>query len=398
MSQQQQSGGSRIYLSSPHMSGKEQAYIDEAFRSNWIAPLGPHINAFEQELASYVGSRGATAVSSGTAAIHLALQLLGVGEGDQVICPSFTFIATANPIVYLGAKPLFVDSEPDTWNMSPVALERALRHASAAGRLPKAVIVVHLYGGMANMERIMEICDRYGVPVVEDAAESLGSTYRGRQSGTLGHFGIYSFNGNKIITTSGGGMLVSDHTDALERAKFLATQARDAAVHYQHSVMGYNYRMSNVLAGIGRAQLEVLDQRVQARREVYRRYEEALGKYEAIAFMPEPEGTCGNRWLTALTIKHPGAEAIIAGLLDALGEANIEARPLWKPLHLQPLFRGTTFYGHYEQGSSVCEELFRTGICLPSGSNMSPEEQDRVIAVIEDATRGLRSASTEAAS
>lgn len=398
MVQQSKGEQSRIYLSPPHMSGKEQDYIDEAFRTNWIAPIGPHINAFEKQLAEYVGARGAAAVSSGTAAIHLALQLLGVGEGDQVICPSFTFVATANPIRYLGAEPIFVDSEPDTWNLSPSALERALKDAVAAGKKPKAVIVVHLYGGMANMDEVMDVCGRYHVPIIEDAAESLGSTYRGRQSGTFGAFGIYSFNGNKIITTSGGGMLVSDNTEALERAKFLATQARDAAIHYQHSVQGYNYRMSNVLAGIGRAQLDVLDERVEARREVYRRYEEALGDHPAVQFMPEPEGTRSNRWLTAMTIRHAGAEAMVADLLDALSEANIEARPLWKPLHLQPLFKGTAFYSHSEQGVSVCEELFRTGICLPSGSNMCTEEQDRVIRVVEALVSSLRTAATGTAS
>ncbi|MDQ6423267.1 aminotransferase class I/II-fold pyridoxal phosphate-dependent enzyme [Paenibacillus sp. LHD-117] len=398
MSQQHTNEQTRIYLSPPHMSGNEQAYIDEAFRSNWIAPLGPHINAFEQQLSSYVGSRGAAAVSSGTAAIHLALQLLGVGEGDTVICPSFTFVATAGPIRYLGAEPIFVDSEPDTWNLSPAALERALWQSAAAGKLPKAAVVVHLYGGMAKMAEIMDVCGRYGVPVVEDAAESLGSSYRGRQSGTFGAFGIFSFNGNKIITTSGGGMLISDDVEALERAKFLATQARDAAVHYQHSVMGYNYRMSNVLAGIGRAQLEVLEQRVDARRAIYRNYAEALGKLEAIKFMPELEGTRSNRWLTAMTVTDPHAEAVIGSLLESFAEANIEARPLWKPLHLQPLFKGAAFYRHNEQTNSVCEELFRTGICLPSGSGMSKEEQERVIGVIEDVVSGMRAKASGAAS
>lgn len=389
---------SRIYLSPPHMSGSEQAYIDEAFRSNWIAPIGPHITAFERQMSEYVGTRGAAAVSSGTAAIHLALQLLGVKEGDTVVCPSFTFVATANPIRYLGADPIFVDSEPDTWNLSPIALERVLRQETAAGRLPKAVIVVHLYGGMARMEEIMRICERYGVPVLEDAAESLGSTYRGRQSGTFGAFGVYSFNGNKIITTSGGGMLVSNDAESLERAKFLATQARDAAAHYQHSVMGYNYRMSNVLAGIGRAQLEVLEQRVDARREIYRRYRDELGKYSSVAFMPELEGTRSNRWLTAMTVECAGAEKIIGNLLHELAKADIEARPLWKPLHLQPLFKGAAFYGHNEQGVSVCEGLFRTGICLPSGSSMSTEEQGRVITVIDMVLEELLADATGAAS
>jgi pyridoxal phosphate-dependent aminotransferase EpsN len=373
----------RIYLSPPHMSGNEQGYIAEAFATNWIAPLGPHIDAFEESFAAYTGSKGAAAVSSGTAAIHLALTLLGVGPGDTVVCPSFTFVASANPVLYLGAKPLFIDSEPETWNMSPSALERALKDASAAGKLPKAAVIVHLYGGMARMDELMEICDRYGVPVVEDAAESLGSTYQGRQSGTFGHYGIFSFNGNKIITTSGGGMLVSDDLDSLKKARFLATQARDAAVHYQHSVMGHNYRMSNVLAGIGRAQLEQIEQRVAARRVVFSRYEDALGGLSGVSFMPELNGTRSNRWLTALSLEGEDASALVQDMLFRLEEANIEARPLWKPLHLQPLFSEALFYPHVEGESSVCEELFRTGLCLPSGSAMSVEQQERVIAVLE---------------
>lgn len=389
---------SRIYLSPPHMSGDEQAYIDEAFRSNWIAPVGPHISAFEQAVSSYTGAKAAAAVSSGTAAIHLALRLLGVGEGDTVICPSFTFIATANPIRYLGAEPIFVDSEPGTWNISPSALKRALADSAKAAKLPKAVVVVHLYGAMARMDEIMDICERYGVPVVEDAAESLGSSYHGRQSGTFGAFGVFSFNGNKIITTSGGGMLVSDDEDALARAKYLATQARDEAIHYQHSVMGYNYRMSNVLAGIGRAQLEVLEQRVEARRAIFQRYTELLGQYEELSFMPELEGTRSNRWLTAVTVKHDRAEAVIGSLLDAFVEADIEVRPLWKPLHLQPVFKGAAFYPHMEQGASICEEMFRTGICLPSGSSLSEEEQHRVIAVIEVVLGAAREVRAGAAS
>ncbi|RJE91155.1 pyridoxal phosphate-dependent aminotransferase [Paenibacillus sp. 1011MAR3C5] len=383
------SANARIYLSPPHMSGQEQAFIGEAFMNNWIAPLGPHINAFESEISGYVGSGGAAAVSSGTAAIHLALRLLGVGEGDRVCCPSFTFIASANPIRYLGAEPVFIDSEPESWNMSPAALERALALGARFGQLPKAVIVVHLYGGMANMNAIMSICERYGVPIVEDAAESLGSTYEGRQSGTFGRFGIFSFNGNKIITTSGGGMLVSDDILALEKARFLATQARDEAPHYQHSQMGYNYRMSNVLAGIGRAQLGVLNDRVEARRNVYHIYEEALKPWEEIRFMPELPGTRSNRWLTALTIDSPHAEYIIQQIMAAMIRANIEVRPLWKPLHMQPLFSNSAFYSHSAAGTAVCEDLFLRGLCLPSGSSLALEDQGRVIDVVEDVMHQL---------
>ncbi|MFD0588430.1 DegT/DnrJ/EryC1/StrS family aminotransferase [Paenibacillus sp. GCM10027627] len=364
------------------MSGKEQPYIEEAFATNWIAPLGPHLNAFEREMASYVGTAGAAAVSSGTAAIHLALRLLGVGPGDTVVCSSFTFVASANPIRYVGAEPIFIDSEPDSWNMSPRALERALQDAERKGCLPKAAIIVHLYGGLANMAELMDICDRFGVPVIEDAAESLGSTFEGQQSGTFGMFGVFSFNGNKIITTSGGGMLVSDQSDLLESARFLATQARDAAAHYEHSQMGYNYRLSNVLAGIGRAQLEVLDDRVEARRAVFAAYKEALKEWEEAVWMPELPGVRSNRWLSTLTFRHPEAELIVRKLLEAMADADIEVRPLWKPLHMQPLFDGVPFYSHYENGPSVCEELFRTGLCLPSGSSLSEEEQGRVIEVL----------------
>ncbi|MBH5317302.1 aminotransferase class I/II-fold pyridoxal phosphate-dependent enzyme [Paenibacillus sp. GSMTC-2017] len=366
------------------MSGNERKYIDEAFESNWIAPLGPNIDAFESELASYVSIKGAAAVSSGTAAIHLALELLGVGKGDLVCCPSFTFIASANPISYLGAEPIFIDSEPDTWNMSPEALEQAMMECAAEGKLPKAVIVVHLYGCIAKMTEIMSVCNRYDVPVIEDAAESLGSTYNGIQSGTFGHFGIFSFNGNKIITTSGGGMLVSNDLEAINKARFLATQARDAAQHYQHSVMGYNYRLSNILAGIGRAQLEVLDERVEARRNVFLRYVNAFRHYDNVQFMPEQIGSRSNRWLTTFTITEEDSAWKIQELLNELSANNIEARPLWKPLHQQPLFEGTRFYPHPTlEAASICEKLFQSGICLPSGSNLGIEDQMRVIEVVE---------------
>jgi pyridoxal phosphate-dependent aminotransferase EpsN len=371
----------RIYLSAPHMSGNEQKYINEAFQTNWIAPLGPNVDAFEKELAEYVGIKGAVAVSSGTAAIHLALQLLDVKKGDRVFCSSLTFIASANPILYEGAEPVFIDSEPDTWNMSPIALERSFEKAEREGQLPKAVIVVNLYGQSAKMDEILEICYKYNVPVIEDAAESLGSTYKGKKSGTFGKFGIYSFNGNKIITTSGGGMLVSDDVDALQKARFLASQARDPAPHYQHSQVGYNYRMSNILAGIGRAQLKVLDDRVKARRTIFERYVQALGNIDGIHFMPELEGTMSNRWLTTLTIDQQTLGITPMDIISALAEENIEARPVWKPLHLQPVFKDIKYYPHKEN-YSVSDYLFSNGICLPSGSNMTEEEQNRVIDVV----------------
>ncbi|MFE5321212.1 DegT/DnrJ/EryC1/StrS family aminotransferase [Paenibacillus sp. NPDC056579] len=372
---------SKIYLSSPHMSGHEMKYIQEALDTNWIAPLGPHVDAFEREFAACVGVHGAAAVSSGTAAIHLALRLLHVKEGDTVFCSSLTFVASANPIVYLGAEPVFIDSEPETWNMSPQALERALQDAARAGRLPKAVIVVNLYGQSAKMDELAALCEAYRVPMIEDAAESLGSSYKGKASGSFGRYGIYSFNGNKIITTSGGGMLVSNDQESLHRARFLATQARDQAPHYQHSQLGYNYRMSNVLAGIGRAQLEVLEDRVRGRRAVFDRYYEELSYLPGIQFMPELNGTFSNRWLTALTLDEREAGVTVSQVLASLADENIEARPVWKPLHQQPLFDGAAYYPHSEQ-ESVSDRLFRTGLCLPSGTNMSEEEQTRVIECI----------------
>lgn len=371
------------------MSGMELAYIRSAFESNWIAPLGPHVDAFEKELAARAGVCGAAAVSSGTAAIHLALKLLETGPGDEVFCSSLTFVASANPIVYTGARPVFIDSEPDTWNMSPHALSRALQDAERRGCLPKAVIVVNLYGQSAKMDEILALCGAYGVPVVEDAAESLGSSYKGRASGSFGKYGVYSFNGNKIITASSGGMLVSDDVEGLEKARFLATQARDPALHYQHSQTGYNYRMSNVLAGIGRAQLEVLSERVDARRAVFQRYAQELSGLPGIRFMPELEQTRSNRWLTALTLDEQEAGLSVGGLLQQLSDENIEARPVWKPLHLQPLFEGTAFYAHSET-ACVSEELFRSGICLPSGSNMTEGEQERVIDCIHKALRNVK--------
>ncbi|KGR73976.1 DegT/DnrJ/EryC1/StrS family aminotransferase [Ureibacillus sinduriensis] len=371
----------RILLSSPHMGGLEQSFIQEAFETNWIAPLGANVNAFERELASYVGIKAGSATSSGTAAIHLALDLLGVRAGDIVFCSTLTFIASANPILYLGAKPVFIDSEESTWNMSPEALKLAFKDAKASGQLPKAVIIVNLYGQSARMAELMDICNSYGVPVVEDAAESLGSTYRGKKSGTFGKFGIYSFNGNKIITTSGGGMLMSDDIDLIEKSRFLATQARDAAKHYQHSVIGYNYRMSNIVAGIGRGQLKVLNERVSQKRAIFQRYAEAFSHLDGIEMMPELDGTFSNRWLSTMTLDPMKILITPNELIDVLDEANIEARPVWKPLHMQPLFSGSKFFPHDEK-DIVSERLFARGICLPSDTKMTEEQQQRVIDLI----------------
>jgi len=372
-----------IFLSSPHMSGKEQHYIQEAFETNWIAPLGPNVDAFEKEIAAFTGVNEAAAVSSGTAAIHLALSLLGVGKGDTVFCSTLTFIASANPILYLGAEPVFIDSERETWNMSPQGLATALNDAAQKGKRPKAVIVVNLYGQSAKMEELTALCDQYEVPMIEDAAESLGSSYKRKQSGSFGRFGIFSFNGNKIITTSGGGMLVSNDAAAIHKARFLATQARDPAPHYQHSKIGYNYRMSNVLAGIGRAQLKVLEERVKARRAIFERYEQALSTLPGIQFMPELEETYSNRWLTAMTVDEQEAGVSVRELIEGLAFENIEARPVWKPLHLQPLFKDAKYFPHGEK-ESISEQLFANGICLPSGSNMEELDQSRVIHCIKN--------------
>jgi pyridoxal phosphate-dependent aminotransferase EpsN len=368
----------RIFLSPPHMSGEEQKYINEAFSSNWIAPLGPNVDAFEKEIASSVGVNEAVAVSSGTAAIHLALSLLEVGRGDKVFCSSLTFVASANPILYLGGEPVFIDSEPDTWNMSPQSLREAFKDAERLGELPKAVIVVNLYGQSAKMDELLSICNKYNVPIIEDAAESLGSIYKGKASGTFGKYGIYSFNGNKIITTSGGGMLVSNDDEAMKKARFLATQARDPAPHYQHSKMGYNYRMSNILAGVGRSQLKVLEDRVKSRRLIFSRYYEELSHIAGISFMPELEHTMSNRWLTALTINESVTGVNAGEVLESLYKENIEARPVWKPLHMQPLFKNMKYFPN-NQNENISERLFKNGICLPSGSNMSIEDQKFII-------------------
>ena len=363
----------KIYLSSPHMGGKEQDFVNEAFATNWIAPLGPNVDGFEKDLETYLGHGShVAALSSGTAALHLALIILGVQAGDEVICQSLTFSASANPIVYQGATPVFVDSEPNTWNISPEFLEEAIRTRIMKGKKPKAVICVHLYGMPAKMDQVVEICNRYEIPLIEDAAEALGSTYKGQPLGTFGAMSILSFNGNKIITTSGGGALVSPTDAFIQKARFLATQARDQAPHYQHSQIGYNYRMSNIAAGIGRGQMQVLPLRVQKRRAIFEFYRNALAGVEAIRFVPEPGNEFySNRWLTAVLVN---GDITREDIRLALEKENIEARPLWKPMHRQPVFSGAPYFGN---GTS--DQLFEHGLCLPSGSNLTDEELFRVI-------------------
>ena len=374
--------GKMIYLSPPHMGGEEMDYVKEAFDTNWVAPLGPHVDAFERECALHSGRAGALALSSGTAAVTLCAILTGIKPGDAVFCSSLTFAASLAPLVQLGAEPVLIDSEPESWNMSPKALELALKDAEKSGRVPRVVIMVNLYGQPCDMDRILPLCERYGVPATEDAAESLGSDYRGRPTGSFGKFSFYSFNGNKIITTSGGGMLLSDDTEAIERARFLSAQARDPAPWYQHSELGYNFRMSNVLAGIGRAQLKLLPRRVEARRAVFRKYHEAFSDTPGIAFMPEPAWSQSNRWLTVITVDPEKTGAANLDIMKALGEVDVESRPVWKPMHLQPVFAGAKYYRH--DGRDVSGELFSRGLCLPSGSNMTDDDISFVIGAIRD--------------
>jgi dTDP-4-amino-4,6-dideoxygalactose transaminase len=367
----------RIYLSPPHLGPEERRLVEDVLASNWIAPLGPHVDAFEREFAASVGAAHAAAVSSGTAALHLALRRLGVGPGDEVLCSTLTFVASANPIVYQGASPVFVDSEPSSWNMDPALLAAELDRAAHRGRPPRAVVLVHLYGQSADLDPILAACGRHGVPVVEDAAEALGARYRGASPGTRGAFGAFSFNGNKIITTSGGGMLVSPDGGAIEAVRFLATQARDPAPYYEHSTTGFNYRMSNVLAAIGRGQLGVLGARVAARRRNFTLYEEALGAQPGLSFMPEAPYGRASRWLTVIQVDPPEFGATADDVRLELERANIESRPVWKPMHLQPLFARAR-----RVGGVVAERLFRNGLCLPSGSALSDAERSRVIETV----------------
>lgn len=365
--------GKRIYLSSPHMSeeGFEMQYIKEAFETNWIAPLGKNVVQFEKELAKKVGAKFAAALSSGTAAIHMALKAAGVEKGDIVFCSSLTFAASANPIIYQGAIPVFIDSNYETWNMDPEALEEAFKKYPEA----KAVIVVHLYGLAADMDRIMKICDKYGAVLIEDAAESLGTYYKGKHTGTIGDYGIFSFNGNKIITTSGGGMLVSDNAERIAKVKFWSTQSRDKARHYQHSELGYNYRMSNIVAGIGRGQLKVLDQRVAKKRYIFEYYKRELSGLDGVEFMPSNEWNEPNFWLSVITLN---GKVRPIDVIEALEADNIESRPVWKPMHLQPFFEKYDYIG-----GDVSEKLFENGVCLPSDTKMTDEDLKRVVEIIK---------------
>lgn len=383
----------KIYLSSPTLHGEEQQFVKEAFDTNWVAPLGPNVNAFEKELAAYVGIPHASALSSGTAAIHLALRLLDIKPGDIVFSTDFTFAATCNPIAYEKAVPVFIDSEADTWNMSPEALKKAFEKYPN----PKAVIVAHLYGTVAKMDEIMAICKERGVPVIEDAAEALGSTYKGKKAGTFGDIGIFSFNGNKIITTSGGGMLVSKREEDTKKATLLATQARDAARHYQHSMIGYNYRMSNVVAGIGRGQLLHLDEHVALKRKIYEQFKEAFADIPQITMNPmNPDGEANN-WLSCITIAE-GCDVSPNQIMDALIAENIETRPIWKPMHLQPVYADCDFFtaeglyteqkdcsvgvGQIKQPVGVGEDIFNRGLCLPSDIKNTPEDMARIIEIV----------------
>ncbi len=373
----------KIWLSSPHIGNSELKYVNDAFETNWIAPLGPNVNAFEIGIQESTKVSHAAALVSGTSALHLALILLDVQQGDTVFCQSFTFSASANPIVYQGAFPVFIDSETDTWNMDPQLLCTALENAKAKGKLPKAIIPVHLYGMPAKMDQILEIAGKYGVPVIEDAAEALGSRIRNKPCGSFGHFGVLSFNGNKIITTSGGGALISNDGILIEKARFLSTQARDAAPHYQHSQIGYNYRMSNVLAGIGRGQLEVLNDRISARRNNFKRYSDYFKKQNEngfqIEFQNEPEGYFSNRWLTCILIDPEKNKGLTREKLRLeLEEENIESRPLWKPMHQQPVFSNSENYLN-----GVSDRLFENGLCLPSGSNLVQDDFDRIFACLD---------------
>lgn len=369
----------QILLSTPHMGDYEAQFVREAFETNWIAPVGPHIDAFEKEFCEVTGAKYGAAVSSGTSALHLALRLIGVERGDEVICSTLTFIASANPILYQGGIPIFIDSDRTSWNMNPDLLREIIEKKAKQGKLPKAVVLVHLYGQSADIDPILEICHEYEIPLIEDAAEALGATYKGKCPGTFGKFGIYSFNGNKIITTSGGGMLVSDESQLINQAKFLATQARDVAPHYQHSTFGYNYRLSNVLAGIGRGQLKVLDERVKARRNNYQIYQQELGHLLGINFMPEADYGTSTRWLTCLTINPEEFGCDREEVRLSLFGKQIESRPVWKPLHLQPVFKDCEVVG-----GEVAEDLFDRGLCLPSGSNLTQGDLFRVIDAIKD--------------
>ncbi|MEN8076842.1 DegT/DnrJ/EryC1/StrS family aminotransferase [Clostridioides difficile] len=372
----------RIFLASPHIGNLEREFVNEAFDTNWVAPLGPNVNNFEKEVAEYVGVKHAAALVSGTSAIHLAIKLLDIKQGDLVFCSSLTFAASCNPIIYEDAEPVFIDSEYNSLNMSPVALKKAFEYYSEMGRLPKAVIVVHLYGQAANMDEIMSICNKYNVPVIEDAAESLGATYKKKQTGTFGKYAIFSFNGNKIITTSGGGMLVSNDEEAIKKARFWSTQSRDNERYYQHTELGYNYRMSNVVAGVGRGQIRVLDERIEKKKYIYEYYKEAFKDIDEI----EMENICDygepNYWLS-IGILSPESRVKPLDIILLLENGNIESRHIWKPMHMQPFYEKYNFFSSYSyHGISVAEDIFNRGICLPSDTKMTDEDLDRVISIV----------------
>lgn len=370
----------RIYLSPPHMNGTEIDYVKDTFESNWIAPLGPNVDAFERDVADHVGAWYAVALSSGTAGIHLALKYLDANQDDYVFCSAFTFSGSCNPILYEKAIPVFIDSEPESWNMSPEALEKAFIWAKKNGTMPKAVIIVNLYGQSADWDKLLPICDHYKVPVIEDAAESLGATYEGKQTGSFGQLGIFSFNGNKIITTSGGGMVVTNDAAALKKLRFWATQSREPAIHYEHKEVGYNYRMSNICAGVGRGQMKTLEQRIEAKRDIYNRYSESLRGYP-VEMEPLLEKGNPNYWLSVMTV-NDGCGITPEQIIISLEKENIESRPFWKPMQLQPVFKDYPYFNHSDE-KSICEDLFLRGVCLPSGSAMSENELDRVIECIK---------------
>jgi dTDP-4-amino-4,6-dideoxygalactose transaminase len=369
----------KIWMSAPHMGGTEEQYVKDAFDTNWIAPLGPNVNGFERDLELFLDNGcHVAALSSGTASLHLGLVLLGVKPGDEVICQSMTFSATANPISYVSATPIFVDSEPETWNISPALMEEAIKDRISKGKKPKAIIPVHLYGMPARIHEILAIAERYEIPVLEDAAESLGSSVNGRNCGTFGEIAVLSFNGNKIITTSGGGALVSRNNSYVNDARFLSTQARDEAPHYQHSKIGYNYRMSNLCAGVGRGQMEVLAKRIEERRNIYAQYRNKLGGIKGIYFLDEPNGYFCNRWLTTILVNPDEAGFTREDLRLSFEKENIESRPLWKPMHMQPVFAGCAFYG-----DGTAERLFQNGLCLPSSSNLDQNDMNRIFEVFD---------------
>lgn len=371
----------KIWLSSPHMGGQEQEFVKEAFGTNWIAPLGPNVNGFEKDIQEYTGVEHAAVLTSGTAAIHLALIILGIKSGDEVLVSTFTFSGSVNPILYQGAIPIMVESESATWNMSPEYLEKAILHRiQVSGRAPKAIVLVDLYGMPAQLDKLISICRKYDIAIIEDAAEALGSTYKGEKLGSFGDLGVYSFNGNKIITTSGGGALVSTNKEWIDKARFLATQARDEALHYEHSELGYNYRMSNIVAGVGRGQMLVLDEWVKKRRSIHQFYKNAFnGLEEEVVFLEEPHSDFySNHWLTCMAFQGENGNTKRDYLIDAMSENNIECRPLWKPMHIQPVFESYPYYG-----DNYSVNLFKTGICLPSGSNMTEEDLERIKSVID---------------